>query len=186
MRQKVEAEMAAVARVVLVGKQARIDRPHGYRDDHVVPSWVRAALPVTVVMVPIALAKVVKETDSRIYVEGLTQPDGEGKFEGDYTVVKGSPPNQYVEKDAVMADHATPETARRITGILADFSGSYEAAGSRLESAVKPLLAQETLRIRQAETQMLDMLREALAECAENAGGAAAVESEDDGGGFKP
>lgn len=108
---------------------------------------------------PQAIARVVKETASRIYVADV-RPLREWEYcEG--SAVQGRKPNQYVVRDNVILDDADMDTALK----LAEIDAEHEADICRITvtavEAMLPALMDLEARLLQKDAEREDLMREA-------------------------
>lgn len=154
------AARAETLRLVVIGRESRI-QPELSRDLRArVPEGIPLPIPSRKAMRPQATAIVTKETETRFYVEDVKPLRSRSISER--SVVEGREPNEYVSRENVLVDHATPEIARRLAEIDAEYVEDVNRIAEQTIEALLPSLQDLASRLAQKDAEREDMVRELL------------------------
>ncbi|MDW9481964.1 hypothetical protein GOB57_25265 [Sinorhizobium meliloti] len=164
LKSKRDVQRASVERTVIIGAMcvvhARIDQAKAKS----FPIGFRHPIPDLPLLRPTWKARVVKETKDRLYVHDVVRIRDNDRLthSREANPIRGSAPNQYVERSSVMIDGATERASERLVAIDEDrIDGYYRACDTALAAALEPLLALHA-RLVQAEAMHGDIMREAI------------------------
>lgn len=168
LEKKKNEEIAEVSRYVLVGqsikKEFTIDKSK-------VPHGVNLTLPVytRVFTDPAFFARVIKETDTRLYIDDVedvrrkTAAFGEGFKPVNYkSYISGSGTRTYVSKEDVIKDPATKADVRRIKEINDEYADDFERIANEALAQIEEVIDTMNSRILQKQAEQDDVMREIL------------------------
>lgn len=154
------AEREAALRTVVVGGMAKVQPEISRELRAKIPDGIPLPIPSRKALRPQATATVVKETETRLYVTDVKsirkRPIGERE------VVEGREPNLYVARENVIVDHATPDVARRMAEIDAEYEEDLNRIAEQTVEALLPALQDLASRMAQKDAEREDMMRELL------------------------
>lgn len=153
---------AAVDRLVIVGARAKIHPRIPRELAERVPAGMTLPIPVRTAVRPQALARVVKETETRLYLSEV-KPLRERAISEAYAV-EGFDPNLYVARENVILDHADARIARRLAQIDAEHVEDLNRIAEQAVEAILPALISLESKFLQKDAERADMLREAIAD----------------------
>lgn len=107
-----------------------------------------------------SLLRVLRETETRYYVERANDDGTRAERYSHDSVVHGAFPNHYVEKENVVAVDVTPEQWRAMRRATEDFVSSTSGVEAQAESEIAPILRRAAERKEQLLAQLEDELRE--------------------------
>lgn len=161
-RARRDAERAATARTVLIGRPATIRPRLPAELAKRIPKDLHLPLPSRRIVAPYATATVVRTTPTRLYVRDVeTLPATESFGE---RPIGGSFPHQFVSPEAVMVDDCSPRLAVRLAEITAEFQAEADAIGTRIVEEMLPKLIDLDSRLKQKDAERADAVAEALRE----------------------
>lgn len=102
-------------------------------------------------------ATVTKVTPTRIYVEDVKCIND---VDRDYHVIKGYPPNQYVERTEVVADYADEALIEKLVDLDKEFQTDIDRISTETIKEMLPLVTNIDSRFKQKEAEHDDMLRD--------------------------
>lgn len=148
-----------VSRLVLIGtsKLYTPELPDDIRRN--LPEGMPIALPSRKVMVPMATARVVKQTSQRLYVRDVT------KIPHDYfayipSPVSGYPPNQYVENDKIILDDASPHKVAAYLEAHRQYRAEMDELTAQMAQELLPIISNYASKLAQKWAEREDVLRE--------------------------
>lgn len=123
------------------------------------PPDLRLPMPSRKVLQPYATARVVKVSETRVYVEEVVPA-----FEVSYreNPVSGSGSGAYVEPSAILLDPATPEAMEELVGLYRDRVAEIEAKYADTLREIAPALALLSNKLRQSDGMYEDLMRDAI------------------------
>lgn len=166
LKSKRDADRASVNRTVIIGAKCKVYAHIDQEKAKSFPAGFRHPLPDLNLVRPTWKGRVVKETKERLYIQDVVRIRGDAKFVQcrEQSPIRGSAPNQYVERSDILIDGATARTEARLVQIDADRIESYRrACETALAAALEPLLALHA-RLLQAEAMHDDLMREVIAD----------------------
>lgn len=156
--------LAKVERMVILGAVRTIEPkvPEDLRN--LLPQDLRLPLPSRRVLQPYATARVVKVSETRVYVADVVRA-----FDTDYRAdpVTGSAAGAYVEPASILMDPATPEAMEELVGIYKERVAEIESKYADTLREIAPALALLSNKLRQGDGMYEDLMREAIARHAE-------------------
>lgn len=155
-----EAERSATARMVVLGAMAAVRPEISSELRSRLPEGIPLPIPARRAVRPQSTAIVVRETETRLYVSDVT-PLRTGIYT-ERNVIEGRPPNEYVAKEHVMADHASPQMARRILEIDADYAEDLNRIAEQAVEAMLPALLELSSRLAQKDAERAFFMQEAI------------------------
>ena len=142
----------AVSRLILIRAPVTIvpRLPHGY------------SMPAEIVVVATHVARVIKETEGRLYVEDIKQVPHPGNLDWAAHPIKGRAPSIYVEKKSVMAEHISAALVESINSLDKEYVTEIREAQQRYADAVEEQARQLSERLLQKRAEREDTMMEAL------------------------
>jgi hypothetical protein len=162
-KSKRAAERSAVERTIIIGASCTVTPimdPEIARQ--LPPGFHNPARPLKAVR-PTWSATVVKETDTRVYVTNVRRIRPAAGYEDrESHPIGGRVPNQFVERDSIMVDSATPALVARIAEIDAEHVDGFQVAFNSEMALALPFLLSMHARHLQNDAMRDDLIREAI------------------------
>lgn len=159
LREKRASDLAAVERWVVIGCTHPIEANIPPDVASMLPSSFHFPFSLGRILKPYALARVVKETETRVYVDDV-KPYTDARYR--HNPVSGSASGAYVERSSIMLDPATPAAMDELVGI---FNDHVESVNERVASTLRdiaPALQLLQNKLLQGSAMYDDLIREAL------------------------
>ncbi|MCZ7860652.1 hypothetical protein O9X98_04475 [Agrobacterium salinitolerans] len=164
LKSKREAARAAVGRTVIIGSTCKVFPKIAKDTEKSFPVGFRHPIPAITLVRPTWKARVVKETKERLYIQDVVRIRDVEAWCREGQPLRGSAPNQYVDRSDVLIDGAVEAAAARLVAIDAEHIESHRhACDTALAAALEPLLTLHS-RILQAGAMHDDLMREAIAD----------------------
>ena len=159
LRDRKAADIAAVERLVVLGCDHSLEVRVPSDIAALLPKDFRMPLGLGRVRQPYALARVVKETETRVYVDRVKP-----FFDIGYRAnpVSGSASGTYVERSAIMMDPATPQAMEALAGVFREHCESVEARVLETLREIAPALSLLHSKLAQSSAMYDDLIREVL------------------------
>lgn len=109
---------------------------------------------------PYAVARVVRETGTRLYVEDVEVIADVRGFDSRKPSISGFSPNQFVDKTSVMIDGVTKAEAHAILDLDAEYASDLSGILNDTINRVAPILIEASSRLAQKRAEREDMLKE--------------------------
>lgn len=160
MKKERDEARKAVGRTIVIGATCNIGPRIDPETEKLFPAGFKHPLPTLTLVRPTYSATVVRETETRLYVQDVVRlRKSEGR---ESETVRGSAPNQYVDRSNVIADGISDAGPKAILAVDAErVSSFHEACDEALSVALGPLLNLHS-RLFQAESMHDDLMREAI------------------------
>ena len=166
LKSKRDADRDAVGRTVIIGAMCTVYAHIDQEKAKSFPAGFRHPIPDLKLVRPTWKGRVVRETKERLYIQDVVRIREDASIircrEND--PVRGSAPNQYVDRANVLIDGPTERAEASLVAIDAERIESYRrACDTALAAALEPLLTLHA-RLLQAEAMHDDLMREAIAD----------------------
>jgi hypothetical protein len=162
LQAKREGLRAEVGRTVIIGAKCKVYARVDAETKKSFPAGFTLPIPDLSLVRPTWKARVVRETKERLYIQDVVRIRDVGGVNREHNPVRGSEPNQYVDREHVMVDGATERAAQTLLAVDTDrVEGFYQACDTALAAALEPLLSLHA-RLFQARGMHDDLMREAI------------------------
>lgn len=162
LKAKRDGLRAEVGRTVIIGAACKVYPRVDAETKKSFPYGFMLPIPDLRLVRPTWKARVVKETKERLYIQDVVRIRTTGGVAREDNPIRGSEPNQYVDRTHVMVDGATERAAQTLLAVDTDrVEGYYQACDAALAVALEPLIALHS-RLFQAEGMHDDLMREAV------------------------
>jgi hypothetical protein len=161
-RERIEADAASADRLVVIMRPAIVSPV-------LTPAMERAKAAGVIfpsmsqsVDRPYAIARVVKETEKRVYVEDVVFLIPEAKHNFRTDPLGGRAPNVYVERESIMLDNATRAGASRLVEADREMADDIQRIALDTLERLVPMMVEQDLRMKQKMGEREDVMRELL------------------------
>ncbi|MGY3581828.1 hypothetical protein ACVIGB_000101 [Bradyrhizobium sp. USDA 4341] len=162
LRAKRDAARASIARTVVIGR-ACVLRPTLPDDvQRILPKGATLPLPSRKITRAYATATVVKETANRLYLENIERLPLIGNSTWQDDPISGTDPHRYVEKSAVLLDHASAEAAAALSELDRGYAEDFERLSGELARRTVAAVAEMHSRMLQKDAEYRDSVLEIL------------------------
>lgn len=165
LRGNVAEQRASADRLVLIGSRTKITPSLPKHIQDAVRFGLNLPHLERVVIRPYAMARVVKETETRLYVEDveILKKDLNSSYDGSvYGIIEGQEPNQYVAKERVMMDHITRGLAAKAVEIHEEYVRDIHRIMLENIECIMPFLVESDSRLKQMSAAHEDIMRDLL------------------------
>jgi hypothetical protein len=163
LKSKREAQRTAVGRTIVIGAKCLVYAHIDEEKKKSFPAGFRHPIPDLTLVRPTWTARVVKETKERLYIQDVERIRNDRSNSRERDSIRGSAPNQFVERQNVLIDGALDDAAGRLVAIDEErIERYYSACDTALAAALEPLLTLHA-RLFQAEAMHDDLMGEAIA-----------------------
>jgi hypothetical protein len=171
LRTKRDATRAAIARTIVIGRSCVL-RP-ALPDDvqRILPKGAVLPLPNRRFTCAYATATIVRETSNRLYLENIEVLPSIAGTTWQNDPICGTDPGQYIEKSAVLLDHATAEAAATLSELDRGYAEDFEQLSSELARRTVAAVAEMHSRMLQKDAEYRDSVQEVLSNTVRPEGG---------------
>ena len=156
-RANLQKKAAEVRREIVIGRKLEFNPDVPKELTERWPKGLALPYPKVSKVRPSFSATVTKVTPTRVYVEDVKCIND---VDRDYYVIKGYPPNQYVERTEVVADYADEALIEKLVDLDREFQTDIDRISTETIKEMLPLVTNIDSRFKQKEAEHDDMMRD--------------------------
>lgn len=159
LRNKRAAARAAVNRTIVIGSPCTVrpDLPEDVRK--LLPKGAVLPLPVRTFMRAYATATVIGESKDRLYLADIAQLPAIGEGQ---SPISGNDPHQYIQKSAVLVDHASAEVASALAQLDSEYADDFQRMSAELARKTIAIVTEMHSKMLQKDAEYRDSVQELL------------------------
>lgn len=161
LKEQREAQRKSVERLVLIAPEVEWTPPVPDDLRSSLPKGVKPPIPRQTLRIPIAVARVVKETSGRLYIQDVEELDVKNGTSAGYSnCISGSAPNQYVSKSDVFVDGISMEEVNKYSNTYKEYIADVNRIVTKEMEEMINTIKNLSNRFDQKKAELEDMIRE--------------------------
>lgn len=155
--ERLQKRSEAVRREIVIGRKLEFEPDVSKDLKDRWPEGLALPYPRVSKVRPSFSATVTKVTPTRVYIEDVKCINAVDK---DYHIIKGYPPNQYVERSEIVADYADDALIEKLVNLDKEFQADIDRISTETIKEMLPLVTNIDSRYKQKAAEHDDMMRD--------------------------